>query len=196
MAETTHASGLSVVYRNIRDLTPFARNARKHTAKQIRLLRSSLAQYGWTNPMLIADDVMIAGHGRLKAALDMARDNQPIANNPDPWTGPTIDLSHLSPADRDAYRLMDNKSAIEATWDAELLRMEFDSLELAGFDLLLTGFGGEELNTLRGESSVGGRQLRDSLSYQIIVECADETQQAELLASLRAEGLACKPLIV
>src|ERR1700733_6636703 len=86
------AAPLTITYRSLKELVPYARNARRHSAKQIGQLRASLARFGWTNPMLIADGVMIAGHGRLQAAIAMAGANQPIRRNPDPWTGPTVDL--------------------------------------------------------------------------------------------------------
>ena len=175
---------------------PYARNARKHTRKQIELLRSSLAHYGWTNPMLIADNEMIAGHGRLAAAISMAHENEPIAGNADPWTGPTVDLSHLSEADRTAYRIADNKTALEAGWDNDLLKLEFDTLALTGFDLSLTGFAAVDIETLRGIGHTSKRGLRDGLTYQVVIDCADEADQARMLERFRAEGLGCKPLIL
>src|SRR5215469_16775600 len=124
-------TGLSIVYRPLRELVPYARNARTHSAAQILAIRASLAHYGWTNPMLIAGNDMIAGHARLRAALDMAHNNQPIAGNADPWTGPTIDLSHLSPIDRQAYVTADNQYALLAGWDKDLLRADMTELRIA-----------------------------------------------------------------
>lgn len=142
------AGGLAVVYRSLRDLVPYARNARIHSAEQIALIRRSMAHYGWTNPMLIAGNDMIAGHARLRAALEMANEGQTIPNQPDPWVGPTIDLSHLPPADRAAYVITDNQSALLAGWDKDLLRLDMSDLRAGGFDLSLTGFGGLEIDML------------------------------------------------
>lgn len=186
----------SIVYRPLAELVPYARNARKHSAKQIKLLRASLARYGWTNAMLIADNVMIAGHGRLAAAIGMAQDGEPIPNNFDPWSGPTVDLSHLSPPDRNAYRLMDNKSALEAGWDPEMLRIEFGDLLTLGVDLSLTGFPKIQIESIMGAGREAGRALGDKLSYQVVVECNSETQQAELMGEFRARGLNCRPIIL
>src|SRR5262252_5498891 len=115
-----------VAYRPLDDLVPYARNARTHTPIQLQKLRASLARFGWTTPMLTAGNAMIAGHARLAAAIAMRDAGEPIPNNPDPSRGPTIDLSHLSVADRRAYVVADNRLALDAGWDMELLRAEFD----------------------------------------------------------------------
>src|SRR5277367_6260816 len=93
---------LAIRYRRLAELVPYERNARTHPAVQIAKLRASLAEFGWTNPILTADGAVIAGHGRLAAALEMQRDGQPIPRHPDPAQAPTIDLSHLSPEQRRA----------------------------------------------------------------------------------------------
>jgi ParB-like chromosome segregation protein Spo0J len=187
---------LQIAYRPLRELEPYARNARKHTAKQIAKLRASLRRFGWTNPMLTAGREMIAGHGRLAAAIAMAEANDPIAGNDDPWSGPTVDLSHLPPADRRAYRIADNRIALDAGWDNDLLRLEMGDLKLDGFNLDLTGFGDLERRTLLNETGEGRRQLGDGLQYQVVVNCTDERHQAELLTAFRAQGLGCKPVIL
>jgi ParB-like chromosome segregation protein Spo0J len=190
------ASGLVIAYRPLRELEPYARNSRRHTARQITKLRASLARFGWTNPMLTAGSTMIAGHARLKAAIEMAEANQPVARNPDPWQGPTVDLSHLSPDERRAYVIADNRLALDAGWDNELLHLELSDLSLTGLDLSLTGFSNVEVSTLLGTARTAGRALRDGLAYQIVIECTDESQQAQLLTRFRADGLTCKPLIL
>jgi hypothetical protein len=196
-ASTPPAAALQIVYRPLKELEPYARNARRHTARQIGKLRSSLARFGWTNPMLIAGREMIAGHGRLAAALEMAAAGQAVAGNPDPWTGPTVDLSHLSTGDRSAYRLADNRIALDAGWDNELLRLEMADLQAMGVDLSLTGFANIEIGTILGAATPSSRGLANTgLQYQIVIECKDEKQQAELLAQWRAEGYPCKPLIL
>src|SRR5215469_2212632 len=146
-------TGLSIVYRPLRELVPYARNARTHSAAQILAIRASLAHYGWTNPMLIAGNDMIAGHARLRAALEMAKNGETIANNPEPWEGPTIDLSHLSPIDRQAYVTADNQYALLAGWDRDLLRVDMAELKLSGFDMSLTGFSELEIDVLLGGST-------------------------------------------
>jgi hypothetical protein len=146
--------------------------------------------------MLIADNAMVAGHGRLAAAVAMAHDNEAVAGNADPWQGPTVDLSHLSEQDRNAYRIADNKTALEAGWDSDLLKLEFDTLALTGFDLSLTGFSTVDIETLRGTGRIARRGLAEGLTYQVVVECRDEADQTRMLERFRAEGLSCKPLIL
>lgn len=191
------STSLQIVYRPLKELQPYVRNARRHTARQIGKLRSSLARFGWTNPMLIAGSEMIAGHGRLAAALEMAAAGQAVAGNADPWSGPTVDLSHLPPGDRSAYRLADNRIALDAGWDNELLRLEMADLQSMGVDISLTGFANVEIGTILGAAQPSSRRLANTgLQYQIVIECKDEAQQAELLARWRAEGFPCKPLIL
>jgi ParB-like chromosome segregation protein Spo0J len=189
------ATQLSVTYRPLRDLEPYARNSRTHTKSQLAKIRASLARFGWTNPMLIAESGLIAGHARLAAAIEMAEANQPIPRNADPWTGPTIDLSHLSQPERRAYVIADNKLALEAGWDIDLLRGEFGDLRVAGFDLSLTGFNMPDISTILGEGTPVTRRLHDGLQYQVLVECADEAAQADAIDRIRALGLTAKPLI-
>jgi ParB-like chromosome segregation protein Spo0J len=190
-------AALAIVYRPLRELVPYARNARRHSAKQIGKIRASLARFGWTNPLLIAENVMIAGHGRLAAALAMAKDGQPIRRHIDPWTAPTVDLSHLDAEERAAYRITDNRLALDAGWDNALLQTEMADLQIKGFDLGLTGFANVEINTLLGNARGVTRGLREEgLVYQVVVDCTDERHQAELLGDFRARGLGCKPLIL
>lgn len=190
---------LQIVYRPLRDLAPYARNARRHSAKQLDKLRASLGRYGWTNPMLIAGQSMIAGHGRLAAALSLAADGKTIPGNPDPWSGPTVDLSYLTAEEQNAYRLADNRIALDAGWDVDLLKLEMADLSNMGngLDLLLTGFGKVEINTLLGTARVKANSLASTnLSYQIIVECTDEAHQAAVLTELKERGHKCRPLIL
>jgi ParB-like chromosome segregation protein Spo0J len=196
-ATPEHDAPLAIVYRPLKELVPYARNARRHSAKQIGQLRASLARFGWTNAMLIADGVMLAGHGRLKAAIEMANAGQFVRRNPDPWAGPTVDLSHLDAIERAAYRITDNRMALNAGWDNALLQTEMADLQIKGFDLGLTGFANVEINSLLGNSRGVTRQLAgEGLVYQVIVECTGERHQAEMLADFRERGLSCKPLIL
>jgi ParB-like chromosome segregation protein Spo0J len=139
---------LKVAYRSLAELIPYARNARTHSPQQINKIKASLARYGWTNPMLIAGNDMIAGHARLAAAMEMLRDNTPIPRLPDQNVGPTIDLSHLSPQERRAYVIADNRLALDAAWDDNLLNLEMTDLSLQGFDLSLTGFDMGEITNI------------------------------------------------
>jgi hypothetical protein len=124
----------------VADLVPSERNARTHTPAQIDTLCRLIEANGWTNPILVAGRDILAGHARHAAALKLGL-----------VTVPTIDLSHLTAAERRAVILSDNRSALDAGWDNELLASELGELRDLGFDLSLTGFGALELGTLLGE---------------------------------------------
>src|SRR3977135_4223886 len=99
-------------------LRPYARNARTHSKKQVRQIADSIKRFGFTNPVLISDDdEIIAGHGRVEAAKLVGLE-----------CVPTVRLSHLTPAQRKAYVIADNKLALNAGWDRELLALELQGL--------------------------------------------------------------------
>src|SRR5262245_10249519 len=109
-------------HRAIDDLIPYARNARVHSPEQIGQLAASIREFGFTNPVLIdADGGIIAGHGRVLAAQKLGLD-----------TVPTIDVSYLTEAQRRAYVIADNKLALNASWDSELLAVELSELMEVG----------------------------------------------------------------
>ena len=117
-------------------LRPYARNARKHSKKQIRQIADSIQRFGFTNPVLVTDDGdIIAGHGRVEAAklLGLA-------------SVPTLRLSHLSEAERRAYVLADNKLALNAGWDQEILAIELQALIDLDFEVESTGFSLAEID--------------------------------------------------
>ncbi len=120
---------------SVASLIPYARNARTHSDAQVAQIAASIREYGFTNPVLVdGDRGVIAGHGRLLAARKLGMADVP-----------TIELSHLTPAQRRAYVLADNRLALSAGWDAELLRIELADLQADGFDLALTGFDAAEI---------------------------------------------------
>lgn len=131
---------LTVVYRPIGDLRPDPRNARTHPKRQIEQLCASLREFGFTNPVLIDEQsVLIAGHGRLRAAREIG-----LADVP------TIELAGLSEARKKALRLADNKIALNAGWDTELLKLEIEDIGTldVDFDLSLTGFASGEIDVV------------------------------------------------
>ena len=126
-------------------LKPYSRNARTHSKKQIRQIAESIEAFGFNNPVLISDDnEIVAGHGRHAAAKHLGLE-----------TVPCVRLSHLSPAERRAYILADNKLALNAGWDLELLAVELGDLQGFNFDLRLTGFSDDELGKLLAEKTEG-----------------------------------------
>ena len=113
------------------ELVPYKNNPRTHSAIQLERLVNSLKEFGFTNPILIDEDNnVIAGHGRLQAAI--------IAGFK---TVPTITLNHLTPEQRRAYVIADNQLALNSGWDDELLQAELKALGDAGFDTTLLGWG-------------------------------------------------------
>jgi hypothetical protein len=129
-------------------LIPYARNARTHSENQVAQIAASIREFGWTNPILTDEDGgIIAGHGRVLAARLLGN-----------GMVPTIPLVGLTEAQKRAYIIADNKLALNAGWDDELLRIELLDLEEAGFDLTLTGFDGDELVVMLGEEPEGGRK--------------------------------------
>ncbi|TNE31626.1 MAG: site-specific DNA-methyltransferase, partial [Alphaproteobacteria bacterium] len=130
------SSSAALVEYDIARLKPYSRNARTHSKKQIKQIAASIERFGFTNPVLVSDDgQIIAGHGRVEAAKLLG------------WTAvPTIALSHLSEAERRAYVLADNKLALNAGWDSEILAIEFQALIDLDFDLEVTGFSLAEID--------------------------------------------------
>ncbi len=136
---------LAIIYRAVARLAPDPRNARTHPKRQIEQIIASIRTFGFTNPILTdADGVIIAGHGRLLAAKAMGLGEVP-----------TIILPHLNDPQRRLLRLADNKIALNAGWDLDLLRVELAELSTidADIDLSVTGFSTGEIDVvLQGEA--------------------------------------------
>lgn len=134
-----------IVFRGVDELLPYANNSRTHDEAQIEALAKVIKNAGWTNPCLVADGEILAGHGRIMAAKKLGLKRVPC-----------IDLSHLSEADRRALIISDNQLAIRAGWDLEMLKLETDWLQAQGYDLELTGFDKDSLDELLGEMDGAG----------------------------------------
>ncbi len=133
---------LQIVERAIAGLKPYPRNARTHSRKQISQIAASIERFGFTNPVLVSDDrAIIAGHGRVEAARLLGRKSVP-----------TLTLSHLSATERRAYILADNKLALNAGWDKEILAIELQGLVDLEFDTEHTGFSLAEVDLLLDEA--------------------------------------------
>ena len=119
-------------------LIPYGSNARTHSVDQVSQIAASMREFGFNNPILIDEgNGIIAGHGRLEAARLLGME-----------TVPTITLAHLSEAQKKAYILADNKLALNAGWDMDMLQAELEGLQDLDFDLSLTGFDDGELADL------------------------------------------------
>ena len=124
-------------------LVPYVNNARTHSPEQITKLRSSLREFGFINPVIIDRDFnVIAGHGRIMAAKEEGLTEVPC-----------VFVDYLTEAQKKAYILADNRMAMDAGWDEELLRIEIESLQGADFDVSLTGFGEDEIADLFASDS-------------------------------------------
>lgn len=122
----------------INKLVPYVNNARTHSPEQINKLRSSLREFGFINPVIIDKDYgIIAGHGRVIAAREEGIDKVPC-----------VFVDHLTEAQKKAYIIADNRMALDAGWDEELLRVEIEALQAEAFDVSLTGFDEKEITDL------------------------------------------------
>jgi ParB-like chromosome segregation protein Spo0J len=116
-------------------LVPYDRNARTHSSEQIAQIAASIQEFGFTNPILVdGKDGIIAGHGRLQAARELAMDTVPV-----------VVLDHLTPAQKRAYVLADNKLALNAGWDDDLLAEEITALQLEDFELSTLGWSDSDI---------------------------------------------------
>lgn len=142
---------LNVEYRKVEALIPYARNPRTHTDEQVAKIAASIVEYGWTNPILVdGASGIIAGHGRLTAARKLGLTEVPV-----------IELGHLSPTQKRAYVISDNRLALDAGWDDAMLALELAELSEAGYDLALTGFDDAEIERLLATDVAAGDEADD-----------------------------------
>lgn len=144
--------------RPVANLIPYARNARTHSSQQVAQLAAAIVEFGWTYPVLVdGDSSIIAGHGRILAAQMIYESGGSITLPPDgkghrekvpDGMVPIMECAGWSEAQKRAYILADNKLALNAGWDNEMLKVELQDLTEQGFDLGLTGFEADEINLL------------------------------------------------
>jgi DNA modification methylase len=133
-------------------LIPYAKNSRTHSPEQVGQIAASIKEFGFRNPILVDGVGIIAGHGRLMAAQKLGLDKVP-----------TIDCSDMTPSQKKAYIIADNKLALNAGWDTAMLTIEMQELEVEGFDLELLGFDDKELNALLEPEIVEGLTDEDEV---------------------------------
>ena len=152
---------------DIDKLVPYANNARTHNKEQILKLRSSLREFGFVNPVIIDREYnVLAGHGRIEAAK--AENISEV---------PCVFADHLTEAQKKAYILADNRMALDAGWDEELLAVEMEELQNLGFDLDLTGFDEAEIADLFDTNS--GDTVKDD-DFDLDLTGFDEAEIADL----------------
>ena len=169
----------------VESLIPYARNARTHSDDQVSKLASSIKEFGFLNPIIVDNDNgIIAGHGRVMAAKKLGLDVVPV-----------VQASHLTDAQKRAYVIADNRLALDAGWDNELLRVEFSELGAENFDLEMTGFSLDEIARVLDEPTDIDPELNEqdySEVFNVIVKCDSEHEQEQLFNKLDSEGYKCQ----
>ena len=173
------------------DLIPYARNSRTHSESQISQIAGSIREFGFTNPILIdGENGIIAGHGRVMAAQKLGLAKVPC-----------IRLAHLTDTQKRAYIIADNKLALNAGWDEEMLGLELADLREADFDLGLMGFDEDELSDLfaepapeaesSGESGAGSLSAKFGISPFSVLNAREgwwqDRKRAWLAIGIRSE---------
>jgi hypothetical protein len=178
-------------------LLPYNRNARMHSGLQVEHIAQSIQEFGFLNPILIdsASKTILAGHGRLLAAQKLGLE-----------TVPTVAFNHLTDTQRKAYTLADNKLALDADWDYDLLKSELDELKLEEFDLDIIGFD-EDVNTILQINSPApmptfepklpkdkhnGESKPQAHKLTLFVNCKCEEELQELFDELNERGYKVK----
>ena len=172
---------LKIEYSTLDKLKPYDKNARKHQEADLSTIKASITEFGMSDPIGVwgKDNVIVEGHGRYLACKELGIDKVPV-----------IHLDHLTDEQRRAYALAHNKTAEMSEWDIDLLGYELDDI----FDIDMSDFG---FDLSEDEDAPPEREdLSDKVgeTYEVIIECDNEEQQAEIYEKLRKEGLSCRVL--
>ena len=144
---------MKITQKKVESLIPYINNSRTHSDEQVAQIAASIKEFGWTNPILVdGDNSIIAGHGRLMAARKLGYKEVP-----------TIELADLTETQKKAYIIADNRLALNAGWDNELLTIELNDLLADGFALELLGFDPKELDALLEPEVVEGLTDEDAV---------------------------------
>jgi ParB-like chromosome segregation protein Spo0J len=174
---------VKITQKKVTELIPYVNNSRTHSDEQVAQIAASIKEFGWTNPILVdGKNGIIAGHGRLLAARKLGHKEVP-----------TIELSELTDAQKRAYIIADNKLALNAGWDDEVLKLEIQQLSDLNFDLTLLGFDEVELAKMFDEvvdEEPEGENYQEV--FNIIVECSNEAEQEKIFNRLDSEGYKCR----
>jgi ParB-like nuclease domain len=176
---------LKITYKKTADLLPYANNSRTHSDEQIEQLARSIKEFGFTNPVLLdGQNGIIAGHGRVMAAEKLGEAEVP-----------TIELSHLSKEQKRAYVIADNKLALNAGWDEQMLAFELGELKELGFDMSLLGFEQQELGSIFGRDDAETEELREyskKIDTPIYSPKGDKPELSSLIDNSKAKALVAK----
>lgn len=177
---------LKIIYKKTEDLIPYARNSRTHNESQIAQIAASIKEFGWTNPILLdGENGIIAGHGRVLAAQKLGETKVP-----------TIELAHLTDTQKRAYIIADNKLALNSGWDNEMLLLEIETLQEAGYGIDVLGFDDKELKALIGnlDDADDVKEPSDESRNLLMIECEGERELEKLFAEMQERGFECKIL--
>lgn len=142
---------MEIIYKGVDELIPYINNTRTHTEEQINQIAGSIQEFGFNNPILIDDNNnVIAGHARLKASKKLGLDQVPC-----------VVLNQMTEAQKKAYVIADNKMALNAGWDIDMLKVELEALEELDFDLELTGFNLAELDLIFEEEDAKPKKVNE-----------------------------------
>ena len=175
---------LKIEYLTLDKLKPYDKNARKHQEADLSTIKASITEFGMSDPIGVwgKDNVIVEGHGRYLACKDLGIEQVPV-----------IRLDHLTDEQRRAYALAHNKTAEMSEWDIDLLGEELDGI----FDIDMSDFGFDLIEEEEKPTAPTERKdLSDKVgeTYEVIIECDNEQQQAEIYEKLREEGLTCRVL--
>lgn len=175
---------MKIEYKDINDLIPYVNNTRTHSEEQINQIASSIKEFGFTNPVLIdKNNGLIAGHGRVMGAKKLGLKEVP-----------TITLENLTEAQKKAYIIADNKIALNAGWDEELLKIELQSLQEMDFDYSNLGFDFEfDIEEISDNNEINldnNKEYKEK--FMIIIDCDSELQQEEIFYNLTNQGIKCR----
>jgi len=150
---------LQITQKKVTELIPYVNNSRTHSDEQVAQIAASIKEFGWTNPILIdGDNGIIAGHGRLLAARKLGHKEVP-----------TIELSELTETQKKAYIIADNRLALNAGWDNEMLTIELNDLLADGFALELLGFDPNEIDSLLTPEEEEEKEVKGNLSDRFLI---------------------------
>lgn len=175
---------------SIERLIPYARNSRTHSDAQVAQIAASIKEWGWTTPVLIDEGgQIIAGHGRIMAARKLGMAEVPVIIA-EGWTD----------AQKKAYVIADNKLALNAGWDEDLLKLELGELHQLDYDMELLGFDGDELGKLMYEDAPENpvAQINQKVDgvFEIAITCKNEQEQETVYQLLTEQGYSCRVLTI
>lgn len=167
---------LKIEYVPVDSINEYDNNAREHSKEDVAAIAKSITEFGFNDPIGVWNNTIVEGHGRLLAARELGLDTVPI-----------IRLDDLTDEQRRAYGLAHNKTAELSRWDADILEAELS--EICEIDMSQFGFA--ELDEEKERKDLSSEI---SEQWQVIIDCEDETEQADIYERLTGEGLNCRVL--